>query len=53
MTLLLVVGAIVLLGMAVVGIYNSLVGLNVRAGNAWSDIDVQLKRRYDLIHNVV
>jgi LemA protein len=53
MTLLLVVGAIVLLGMAVVGIYNSLVGLNVRAENAWSDIDVQLKRRYDLIPNVV
>src|SRR5918995_4731222 len=53
MTLLLVGGAIVLLVMAVVGIYNSLVGLNVRAENAWSDIDVQLKRRYDLIPNVV
>src|SRR5918995_6897303 len=53
MTLLLVGGAIVVLVMAVVGIYNSLVGLNVRAENAWSDIDVQLKRRYDLIPNVV
>ena len=33
--------------------YNSLVQLRVRAGNAWSDIDVQLKRRYDVIPNVV
>ena len=53
LTLLLVVGAGILLVMAVVGIYNSLVGLNVKAENAWSDIDVQLKRRYDLIPNVV
>jgi len=53
LTLLLVVGAVILLVMAVVGIYNSLVGLNVKAENAWSDIDVQLKRRYDLIPNVV
>ena len=51
--LLLIAGASVLLVMAVIGIYNSLVGLNVRAENAWSDIDVQLKRRYDLIPNVV
>ena len=36
-----------------VGIYNALVGLRVRADNAWADIDVQLKRRYDLIPNVV
>jgi LemA protein len=53
LTLLLVGGAAILLVMAVVGIYNSLVGLNVKAENAWSDIDVQLKRRYDLIPNVV
>jgi LemA protein len=53
LTLLLIVGAAILLVMAVVGIYNSLVGLNVKAENAWSDIDVQLKRRYDLIPNVV
>jgi len=33
--------------------YNSLVSLRVRSDNAWSDIDVQLKRRYDLIPNVV
>jgi LemA protein len=34
-------------------IYNSLVQLKVRAEAAWSDIDVQLKRRYDLIPNLV
>ncbi|MFH0876953.1 MAG: LemA family protein [Candidatus Omnitrophota bacterium] len=33
--------------------YNSLVGLKVRVDNAWSQIDVQLKRRYDLIPNLV
>jgi len=33
--------------------YNRLVGLNQRAGEAWSDIDVQLKRRWDLIPNLV
>lgn len=34
-------------------IYNSLVGLKLQADNAWSQIDVQLKRRYDLIPNLV
>ena len=34
-------------------IYNGLVRLRVQCDNAWSDIDVQLKRRYDLIPNVV
>lgn len=34
-------------------IYNSLVGLKLRADNAWFQIDVQLKRRYDLIPNLV
>lgn len=37
----------------VVLIYNGLVQLRVRADGAWSDIGVQLKRRYDLIPNVV
>ena len=36
-----------------VGMYNSLVQLRVRADSAWSDIDVQLKRRHDLIPNIV
>src|SRR5438132_4803965 len=34
-------------------IYNGLVQLRVRADSAWSDIDVQLKRRHDLIPNLV
>lgn len=36
-----------------VAIYNGLVQLHVRSEGAWSDIDVQLKRRYDLIPNLV
>ena len=38
---------------AVFVIYNSLIKLRVQADAAWSDIDVQLKRRYDLIPNLV
>jgi LemA protein len=37
----------------VIGMYNSLVRLRVQCDNAWSDIDVQLKRRYDLVPNLV
>jgi LemA protein len=33
--------------------YNGLVRLKVQCDNAWSDIDVQIKRRYDLIPNIV
>ncbi|MCP6720314.1 MAG: LemA family protein [Patescibacteria group bacterium] len=46
----------IVLGILVVGIiwtFNSLVRLRVRAKEAWSDIEVQLKRRYNLIPNVV
>lgn len=45
--------ALVVLGLWVVGIYNSLVSLRNRFKNAFSQIDVQLKRRYDLIPNLV
>lgn len=48
---LIVVAAIVGIGLVV--IYNKLVRLNVRAEEAWSDITVQLKRRLDLIPNLV
>ena len=37
----------------VIGMYNSLVRLRVRVDSAWADIDVQLKRRWDLIPNLV
>lgn len=47
---LLILIAVVL---AVFVIYNSLVKLRVQADAAWSDIDVQLKRRYDLVPNLV
>jgi LemA protein len=47
------IGIIVLLGIFLIGMYNSLVQLRVRADSAWSDIDVQLKRRHDLIPNLV
>jgi len=53
MTPLIVLAALAVLVLAVVGIYNGLVRLRVRADNAWSDIDVQLKRRCDLVPNVV
>jgi len=36
-----------------IAIYNGLVQLRVRADASWSDIDVQLKRRHDLIPNLV
>ena len=46
--------AVVVLVIAIiVGIYNSLVSKRVRCREAWSQIDVQLKRRYDLIPNLV
>jgi LemA protein len=41
------------LALLVIAIYNGLVRLRVQCDNAWADIDVQLKRRYDLIPNVV
>lgn len=48
-----IVGVIVFILIVVAVLYNSLVRLNVRADEAWSDITVQLKRRYDLIPNIV
>src|SRR2546422_10197490 len=48
-----VLGVVVLFGFFLIGMYNSLVQLRVRSDSAWSDIDVQLKRRHDLIPNLV
>lgn len=53
MTGIIVLIAVVIVGAALVAMYNGLVRLRVQADNAWSDIDVQLKRRHDLIPNVV
>jgi len=44
---------LVLLALAGIGIYNRLVSMRVQTDNAWSQIDVQLKRRYDLVPNLV
>jgi LemA protein len=51
--ILVVVGILVLLVLWVIGIYNKLVTLRNRFKNAFAQIDVQLKRRYDLIPNLV
>ena len=53
MILLVLVGGAGLLALFVVGKYNSLVTLRNRYRNGFSQIDVQLKRRYDLIPNLV
>jgi LemA protein len=47
------IGVVVVLLLLVIFIYNSLVRAKVRVDEAWSDITVQLKRRYDLIPNLV
>ncbi len=54
MIIYIVIGAVVVILVAVVAsLYNSLVKLNVRTDESWSDITVQLKRRADLIPNLV
>lgn len=52
-TIWIIIGLLVLVGLIFIGFYNSLVSLVNRAEEAWSDIDVQLKRRYNLIPNLV
>lgn len=49
--IILVILAVVVV--ALIAMYNGLVRANVRVDEAWSDITVQLKRRYDLIPNIV
>ena len=48
-----VLGVIAVIAIFLVATYNRLVALRQRVREAWSDIDVQLKRRYDLIPNLV
>ena len=46
-------GLVVVFGFLFIVMYNRLVRLRVRTEDGWSGIDVQLKRRYDLIPNLV
>jgi len=48
-----IVGVVVVLGVLLVATYNGLVRSRNQVRNAWSQIDVQLKRRHDLIPNLV
>lgn len=51
--LIIIIGFVLLVAIFVIGIFNGLVGLRNRVKNAYAQIDVQLKRRYDLIPNLV
>jgi len=53
MGLIIVVVVMVAIVAFVIASYNSLIQLRVRADSSWSDIDIQLKRRHDLIPNLV
>lgn len=53
MTLIIILGIVAVIVVAAIGIYNTLVLLRNRFKNAFAQIDVQLKRRYDLIPNLV
>ena len=53
MPLIVLIVLLLVIGGLLAGLYNSLVQLRVRSDSAWSDIDVQLKRRHDLIPNLV
>ncbi len=48
-----ILAILVVLIFVVIGLYNSLIKLKNRVDEAWSDIDVQLKRRHDLIPNLI
>ena len=48
-----ILGVVVLILFFAIGIYNGLIGLKNKVDEAWADIETQLKRRYDLIPNIV
>src|SRR3954462_2111816 len=48
-----IIAIVVVIVLLLIVLYNGLAGLRVRADSAWRDIDVQLKRRHDLIPNLV
>src|ERR1700720_910589 len=51
--LIALVVVLVVIGVVLISMYNGLVQLKIRCDSAWSDIDVQLKRRHDMIPNLV
>jgi LemA protein len=53
METIITIGVIGVIVLYVVGVYNGLVGKRNRVRNAWAQIDVQLKRRHDLVPNLV
>ena len=50
---IIIIVMVVILLLIFIGNYNGLVGLRNRVKTAWAQIDVQLKRRYDLIPNLI
>jgi len=52
-TIWIIIGVIVVIAIGVISIYNGLVTLKNKVDEGWADIDTQLKRRYDLIPNMV
>lgn len=48
-----ILAILLVLILAIIGMYNNLVSLKMRVKNAWAQIDTQLKRRFDLIPNLV
>ena len=53
MLLWLILGIVVILIVIAIGLYNNMVNLRLKVRNAWAQIDTQLKRRFDLIPNLV
>lgn len=51
--LLIIIGLLLLFGFYAIGIFNKLVKLGTLVSEAWSGIDVQLKKRYDLVPNLI
>lgn len=51
--IIIIIGIVIVLAVVFIAIYNKLVRLRNQVKNAWAQIDVQLKRRYDLIPNLV
>jgi len=48
-----ILGVVVVVGIFAISVYNGLIGLKNKVDEAWADIGTQLKRRYDLIPNIV